>query len=62
MALSHSPGNLALLNGVFPKSSSPQRPQDKMEIISAVFADSVIIEGSGKLVASTIKKGFPDSG
>jgi hypothetical protein len=33
------------------KSSSPQRPPEDIQIISAVFAGSVIIEGFGKLSA-----------
>jgi hypothetical protein len=33
-----------------PKSSSPQKPWEDMKNIYAVFAGSVIREGSGKLV------------
>jgi hypothetical protein len=49
--LSFTPGVLASSFRRHLKSSSPQMPGQDMEIISAVFAGSVIREGFGKILA-----------
>jgi len=51
MAPALDAGNLASFNLWHPKSSSPQMPWEDMQIISAIFARSVISEGFGKIAA-----------
>jgi hypothetical protein len=52
MGLCLSPANLAFFNRWYLKSSSPRKPLEDIEIISAVFTGSGISEEFGKIIAN----------